>query len=95
MISWVKTIMAGGGSAEPIGVHNLAILFGSVIVLAVVTILINRLIEVGKFSIEGSMLLLFFIFVVGVGILFWGYWQGKQIEIYSGNSDVMEAEIIE
>ena len=87
--------MAGGGSAEPIGIHNLSILLGSVILLSVLVMLLNRIWEAGSFSIDGSALLLFIVTIVGGCILSWGFWQGTQIDNHSDNSDVFEAELID
>ena len=95
MISCAKRSMAGGGSAEPIGIHNLSILLGSVILLSVVMLLLNRILQEGSFSIDGSAVLLFIITLVGGCILFWGFWHSKQLEIHSDNSNVFEAELID
>ncbi len=87
--------MAGGGSAEPIGIHNLSILLGSVILLSVVMMLLNRIWQDGPFSIDGSTLLLFIITIVGACILYWGFWHSKQLANHADNVDVFEAELID
>ena len=93
--SCTKGSMAGGGSAEPIGIHNLSILLGSVILLSVLMMLFNRIWEAGSFSIDGSALLLFVITLIGGCILYWGFWHGTQIANHSDNSDIFEAELID
>tara|TARA_B100000945_G_scaffold297480_1_gene276572 strand:- start:353 stop:619 length:267 start_codon:yes stop_codon:yes gene_type:complete len=88
--------MAGGGSAEPIGIHNLSILIGSVVTLSVTMLLsINLFRNDGKFSIDGSPVMLFIMFLSGLFLLLWGYWQGNQIKINEDGSDVFEAELID
>ena len=88
--------MAGGGSAEPIGIHNLAILIGSVVTLSVTMLFsINFFRNEGSFSIDGSPIVLFLMFSIGLFLLLWGYWQGNQISLNQEGSDVFEAELIE
>ena len=96
MIECSKANMAGGGSAEPIGIHNLAILIGSVITLSVtMLVLIKAMDGSDKFSIDGSPVILILMFLIGCALLFWGYWQGNQIKIHTDESAVMEAELID